>query len=69
MLKLIKEKFDLKDPDVRLKYLSGLQEVKLENRQVISPAVEFLRGIVGNENIMTDDFSCKFSCGKFMLSF
>ncbi len=67
MLKLIKEKFDLKDPDVRLKYLSGLQEVKLEKPSGLNPQqLDFLRGIVGNENIMTDDFSrAKFSCGKF----
>ncbi|MBP1675393.1 MAG: FAD-binding oxidoreductase, partial [Bacteroidetes bacterium] len=67
MLKLIKEKFDLKDPDVRLKYLSGLQEVKLEKPSGLNPLqLDFLRGIVGIENIMTDDFSrAKFSCGKF----
>ena len=67
MLKLINEKFDLKDPDVRLKYLSGLQEVKLEKPSGLNPQqLDFLRGIVGNENIMTDDFSrAKFSCGKF----
>ena len=67
MLKLIKEKFDLKDPDVRLKYLSGLQEVKLEKPSGLNPLqLDFLRGIVGIENIKTDDFSrAKFSCGKF----
>lgn len=67
MLKLIKEKFDLKDPDVRLKYLSGLQEVKLEKPSGLNPLqLDFLRGIAGDENIMTDDFSrAKFSCGKF----
>ena len=67
MIKVIREKFDLKDSDFEMKYLSGAQTVKLEKPSAIKPGqLDFLKGIAGNENIQTDDFSrAKFSYGKF----
>lgn len=67
MIKVIRNRFDLKDSDFGMKYLSGLQPVKLEKPSAIKPLqLDFLESIVGNENIQTDDFSrAKFSYGKF----
>jgi alkyldihydroxyacetonephosphate synthase len=67
MIKVIKEKFGLKDSDFKMKYLAGSQTVKLEKASSLKlQQLDFLRSIVGNENIQTDDFSrAKFSYGKF----
>jgi alkyldihydroxyacetonephosphate synthase len=67
LIKVIREKFDLKDFDFETKYLSGSQLVKLEKKSSIKlQHLIFFKGIVGNENVQSDDFSrAKFSCGKF----
>jgi alkyldihydroxyacetonephosphate synthase len=67
MIKVIRDKFDLKDSDFEMKHLSGQQPVKLEKPSAIKPGqLDSLKIIVGNENIQTDDFSrAKFSYGKF----
>ncbi len=67
MIKVIREKFDLKDSDFETKYLSGSQPVKLEKLSSLKPKqLDFLKSIAGNENVQSDDFSrAKFSCGKF----
>jgi alkyldihydroxyacetonephosphate synthase len=67
MIRIIRDKFGLKDSDFKMKYLSGAEPVKLEKPSALKPhQLESLTGIVGNENIQTDDFSrAKFSCGKF----
>ena len=67
MIKVIKDKFGLKDSDFEMKYLAGSQTVKLEKASSLKlQQLDFLRSIVGNENIQTDDFSrAKFSYGKF----
>lgn len=66
MIKVIREKFDLKDSDFETKYLSGSQPVKLEKLSSLKPQQQdFLKSIAGNENVQSDDFSrAKFSCGK-----
>ena len=67
MIKVIRDKFGLKDSDFEMKYLAGSQTVKLEKASSLKlQQLDFLRSIVGNENIQTDDFSrAKFSYGKF----
>ena len=67
MIKVIREKFDLKDSDFETKYLSGSQPVKLEKLSSLKPQqLDFFKSIAGNENVQSDDFSrAKFSCGKF----
>ena len=67
MIKIIREKFDLKDSDLEKKYLSGSQPVKLEKPSSLKPAqLDFFKSLAGNENVQSDDFSrAKFSCGKF----
>jgi len=67
MIKVIREKFDLNDPDLETKYLSGSQLVKLGKLSSLKPQqLDFLKSIAGNENVQSDDFSrAKFSCGKF----
>ena len=67
MIKVIREKFDLKDSDFAMKYLAGSQTVELEKASSLKlQQHDFLRSIVGDENIRTDDFSrAKFSYGKF----
>jgi alkyldihydroxyacetonephosphate synthase len=67
MIKVIREKFDLKDSDFETKYLSGSQPVKLGKLSSLKPQqLDFLKSIAGNENVQSDDFSrAKFSCGKF----
>ncbi len=67
MIKIIKEKFDLKDSDFEQKHLSGSQAVKLENPSSLKPGqLDFFKSLAGNENVQSDDFSrAKFSCGKF----
>lgn len=67
MIKVIRDKFDLKDSDLENKYLPGAQQVKLEKPSALNARqLDFLAGIVGNENLHIDDFSrAKFSCGKF----
>jgi alkyldihydroxyacetonephosphate synthase len=67
MIKVIKDKFDLKDSDFQSKHLPGTQQVKLQKPSALSSGqLDFLEGIVGNENLHTDDFSrTEFSCGKF----
>jgi alkyldihydroxyacetonephosphate synthase len=67
MIKVIREKFDMKDSDFETKYLSGSQPVKLGKLSSLKPQqLDFLKSIAGNENVQSDDFSrAKFSCGKF----
>ena len=67
LIKVFREKFELKDSDFESKYLSGSQPVKLEHPSSLKPGqLDFLKSIVGNENLQTDDFSrAKSSCGKF----
>jgi alkyldihydroxyacetonephosphate synthase len=67
MIKIIRDKFDLKDSDFESKYLSGADPVRLEKPSALKRnQLKFLTTIVGNENIQSDDFSrAKFSCGKF----
>ena len=67
MIKVITEKFDLKDSDLEKKYLSGSRPVILEKPSSLKPQqLDFLKSIAGNENVQSDDFSrAKFSCGKF----
>jgi alkyldihydroxyacetonephosphate synthase len=67
MIKIIREKFDLKDSDFQQKYLSGSQTVKLEKPSSLKPGqIDFFKSLAGNENVQSDDFSrAKFSCGKF----
>jgi alkyldihydroxyacetonephosphate synthase len=67
MIKVIREKFNLKDSDFAMKYLAGSQTVELEKASSLKlQQHDFLRSIVGDENIRTDDFSrAKFSYGKF----
>jgi len=67
MIKVLKDKFDMKVSDFETKYLTGLQTVKLKKSPALkSGQLDYLTGIVGKENIQTDDFSrAKFSCGKF----
>jgi alkyldihydroxyacetonephosphate synthase len=67
MIKIIREKFDLKDSDLEQKYLSGSQPVKLEKPSSLKPGqLDFFKSLAGNENVQSDDFSrAKFSCGKF----
>jgi alkyldihydroxyacetonephosphate synthase len=67
MIKVIREKFDLKDPDFEKKYLSGSQPVIVEKPSSLKPQqLDFFKSLVGNENVQSDDFSrAKFSCGKF----
>jgi alkyldihydroxyacetonephosphate synthase len=67
MIKVIREKFDLKDSDFETKSLSGSQPVKLGKLSSLKPQqLDFLKSIAGNENVQSDDFSrAKFSCGKF----
>ncbi len=58
MIKVIREKFDLKDSDFETKYLSGSQPVKLEKLCSLKPQqLDFLKSIAGNENVQSDDFS------------
>ena len=66
-VKIIREKFDLKDSDFETKYLSGLQLVRLEKRSSLKPEqLDFFKSTAGNENVQSDDFSrAKYSCGKF----
>lgn len=67
MIKVIKEKFGLTDSDFEIKYLPGFQTVKLEKASSLKlEQLDYIRSIVGNENIRTDDFSrAKYSYGKF----
>jgi alkyldihydroxyacetonephosphate synthase len=67
MIKLIREKFDLKDSDFETKYLSGSQPVRLEKPSSLKQQqLDFLKNIAGDENVRSDDFSrAEFSCGKF----
>jgi alkyldihydroxyacetonephosphate synthase len=67
MMDLIKEKFDLTDADLSEKYLPGTETVRIDKPSMLKPGqLDFLRSIVGDDNILTDDFSrAKFSCGKF----
>jgi len=67
MIKIIREKFNLKDSDFEMKYLSGSQLVKLEKLSSLKPQqLDFFRNLAGDENVQSDDFSrAKFSCGKF----
>lgn len=67
MIKIIREKFNLKDSDFEMKYLSGSQLVKLEKLSSLKPQqLDFFRSLAGDENVQSDDFSrAKFSCGKF----
>ncbi len=67
MVRVIRDKFGLKDSDFEMKFLSGAEPVKLEKPSALKPCqLEFLTGVVGNDNIQSDDFSrAKFSCGKF----
>jgi alkyldihydroxyacetonephosphate synthase len=67
LIKVIREKFDLKDLDFETKYLSGSQLVKLEKLSSLkSQQLDFFKSTVGDENVQSDDFSrAKFSCGKF----
>jgi alkyldihydroxyacetonephosphate synthase len=67
MIKVIREKFDLKDSDLENKYLSGSQPVILEKPSSLKPQqLDFFKSLAGNENVQSDDFSrAKFSCGKF----
>jgi alkyldihydroxyacetonephosphate synthase len=67
MIKVIREKFDLKDSDFEKNYLSGSQPVKLEKPSSLkSGQLGFFTSLAGNENVQSDDFSrAKFSCGKF----
>jgi alkyldihydroxyacetonephosphate synthase len=67
MIKVIMDKFDLKESDFESKHLSGAHQVKLEKPSALTTRhLDFLRGIAGSENILDDDFSrAKFSCGKF----
>ena len=67
MIKVIREKFDLKDSDFETKYLSGSQPVILGKLCSLKPQqLDFLKSIAGDENVQSDDFSrAKFSCGKF----
>jgi alkyldihydroxyacetonephosphate synthase len=67
MIKVIREKFDLKDSDLEKKYLSGSQPVILEKSSSLKPQqLDFFKSLAGNENVQSDDFSrAKFSCGKF----
>jgi alkyldihydroxyacetonephosphate synthase len=67
MLKVMREKFGLKDSDFETKYLSGSQPVKLEKLSSLKPQqLDFLKSLAGNENVQSDDYSrAKYSCGKF----
>ncbi|MCU0377864.1 MAG: FAD-binding oxidoreductase [Bacteroidales bacterium] len=67
MVKLIKEKFDYKDDDFKDKHLPGLEQVRIDRRPGLKPLqLDFIRSIVGDEDILTDDYSrARFSCGKF----
>ena len=67
MIKVIREKFDLKDSDFETKYLSGSQPLILEKPSSLKPhQLDLFKSIVGKENVQSDDFSrAKFSCGKF----
>jgi alkyldihydroxyacetonephosphate synthase len=67
MIKVLRDKFDLKDSDFETKYLSGSQSVRLEKPSSLEPQhLDFLRSIAGNENVQSDDFSrARYSCGKF----
>jgi alkyldihydroxyacetonephosphate synthase len=67
MLELVREKFGLNEADLKTKYLPGTGTVSLDKPSLLKPGqLEFLKSIVGEDNILTDDFSrAKFSCGKF----
>lgn len=67
MLELVRGKFDLDEEDINTKYLPGTEMVRLDKPSMLKPGqLEFLKSIVGEENILTDDFSrAKYSCGKF----
>jgi alkyldihydroxyacetonephosphate synthase len=67
MLELVRRKFDLDEEDINTKYLPGTEMVRLDKPSMLKPGqLEFLKSIVGEENILTDDFSrAKYSCGKF----
>jgi alkyldihydroxyacetonephosphate synthase len=67
MIKMLKEKFGLSDADFETKYLSGQQEVQLEKKTALKQEqFDFIKNVVGEENILTDDFSrANFSYGKF----
>jgi hypothetical protein len=52
MIKVIREKFDLKDSDLEKKYLSGSQPVKLEKPSSLKPGqLDFFKSLAGNENV------------------
>jgi alkyldihydroxyacetonephosphate synthase len=67
MLKLVMEKFGLAAADLKEKYLPGTETVRLDKPSLLkSGQLEFLKSIVGEENILADDFSrAEYSCGKF----
>ena len=67
MIKVIKDEFGLKDSDLKEKHLPGTQTIKIEKPSALKPGqLDFLKHIVGEENIHSDDFSrASFSCGKF----
>jgi alkyldihydroxyacetonephosphate synthase len=67
MLKVIREKFDLKESDFGTKHLPGGQEVRLgKPSSLTSPQLDFFRDTVGEENLHSDDFTrAKFAYGKF----
>lgn len=67
MLRIINDEFGLKESDIKEKYLPGSQIVKLgKSSNLKSGQLDFLKAVVGDENVLTDDFSrASFSCGKF----
>jgi alkyldihydroxyacetonephosphate synthase len=67
MIRVLREKFDLKESDLKEKHLSGSQPVKLQKPSSLKPGqLDFIKSIVGDGNLRTDDFSrAQFSCGKF----
>jgi len=66
-LKVIREKFNIKEEDLNKKHLPGTEEVKLEKPSSLpEDQVSALIKIVGEENLFTDDFSrANFSYGKY----
>jgi len=71
MLKIIKEKFDLKDDDLKAKYLPGIQTVKIDKESSLKPQqIEFFRGLTGEDNVLSDDSRGQNShVVNFMLNF
>lgn len=67
MINVLKDEFGLKDSDLEEKHLQGNQTVKIQKPSGLNEyQLDFLKNIVGEENIQTDDFSrANFSYGKF----